>query len=252
MAITMYQASVPVFTKAEAADRQIIVHPSSTVAGTPGQPIDAGNYYVNKGDYTGDDKAIAAHEYGHLLGIPDEYSQSNSQLNALIHQAAPGGAPSAGPALDRASVQRMVINSLKGPLVDALRASIAPITTAIMAQKPKVRKAMLAATKAGVVDPAVTEQLKAMLIARSETRLAPSVPGAVAFESTRNFSSSSVGGGVVDTGFSASALSTTPAARPTQPPGGLRRTRSLVQPSLTSQSLRPASLHPPQKALESE
>ncbi len=202
-------ASVPVFTIAESADSQIIVHPSSTVAGTPGQPIDAGNYYVNKGTYSGDDKVIAAHEYGHLLGIPDEYSQSNSQLNALIHQAAPGGAPSAGPALDRASVHRMVLNSLKQPLVSALTASIAPITTAIRAQKAKVKKALVAATKAGVVDPAVTTALASMLAARAETGLAPSVPGAVAFETTRNFSGTSVGGGAVEAGFSASALSTT-------------------------------------------
>jgi len=202
-------ASVPVFGLGEPEDTRIIVHPMATVAGTPGQPIDAGNYYLNKGAYTGDDKIIAAHEYGHLLGIPDEYSQSNSQLNALIHQAAPGGAPSAGPALDRASVQHMVLNSLKQPLVDKLTASIAPITTAIRAKKAKVKTAMVAATKAGVVDPAVTDELTRMLAARSEGRLAPSVAAAVAFETTRNFSSISVAGGAVEAGFSAAALSTT-------------------------------------------
>ena len=201
--------SVPVFGLADPADTQIIVHPSSTVAGTPGQPIDAGNYYVNKGGYSGDDSVIAAHEYGHLLGIPDEYSQSNSQLNALIHQAAPAGAPSAGPALDRASVHRMVLNALKQPLVGALGAAIAPVTAAIRAQKAKVRKAMVAAAKAGVVDPAVISELTTMLATRSEARLAPSVPGAIAFETTRNFSGISVGGGAVEAGFSASALSTT-------------------------------------------
>ncbi len=203
-------ASVPVFGLSDPADKQIIVHPMSTVAGTPGQPIDAGNYYLNKGtSYGNDDTIIAAHEYGHLLGIPDEYSQSNSQLNALIHQAAPGGAPSAGPALDRATVQRMVLNSLKQPLVDKLKASIAPITTAMRAQKAKVKKAMVAATKAGVTDPAVTDELARMLVERSEAKVAPSVPAAVAFETTRNFSSISVAGGAVEAGFSAAALSST-------------------------------------------
>ena len=109
-------ASVPVWGLADKADTQIIIHPKSTIAGTPGQPIDESNWYVNKGGYTGDDKLIAAHEYGHLLGINDEYSQNSSQLNALIHQAAPPGAPSAGPAMDQVSVQRMVLNSLKQPL----------------------------------------------------------------------------------------------------------------------------------------
>ena len=202
-------ASVPVFGLGDPEDTRIIVHPMSTVAGTPGQPIDSGNYYLNKGTYSSDDKVIAAHEYGHLLGIPDEYSQSNSQLNALIHQAAPGGAPSAGPALDRASVQRMVLNSLKQPLYDALTAAMAPVTTAIRARKSKVKAAMVAATKAGVVDPAVTAELTNMLTARSVGRLAPSVPAAVAFETTRNFSSISLAGAAVEAGFSAAALTTT-------------------------------------------
>jgi hypothetical protein len=203
-------ASVPVFGLNDPADTQIIVHPMSTVAGTPGQPIDSGNYYMNKGtSYGNDDAVIAAHEYGHLLGVPDEYSSSNSQLNALIHQAAPAGAPSAGPALDRASVQHMVLNALKQPLVDALAASSAPITAAIRARKENVKTLMVAATRAGVADPAVTDELTSMLVARSEARIAPSVPAAVAFETTRNFSSTTLAGAAVDAGFSASALGTT-------------------------------------------
>lgn len=103
----------------------------------------------------------------------------------------------------------MVLNALKQPLVGALGAAIAPVTAAIRAHKAKVRKAMVASAKAGVVNPAVISELTSMLATRSEARLAPSVPGAIAFETTRNFSSISVGGGAVEAGFSASALSTT-------------------------------------------
>lgn len=198
--------SVPVFGLSDPADTQIIVHPMATVAGTPGQPIDSGNYYLNKGTYGNDDAVIAAHEYGHLLGIPDEYSQNSAQLNALIHQAAPGGAPSGGPALDKASIQRMVLKSLRQPLYDALRAALGPVTAAMRAQKGKVRTAMVAAAKGGVTDAAVTAELTRMLTARAEGRIAPSIPAAVAFETTRNFSSRSVGGSAVDAGFSVGSL----------------------------------------------
>jgi hypothetical protein len=92
--------AVAVFT-GDDYDNIVIIHPQSVAAGTPGQVIDAGNYYINKGTYTGDEKVIAAHEYGHLIGIPDEYSQSNVQMNALLHQAAPTTAPSAHAALER-------------------------------------------------------------------------------------------------------------------------------------------------------
>jgi hypothetical protein len=53
--------SVAVFGKGDDHDNVVIIHPSSVVAGSPGQAIDAGNYYVNKGAYSGDDKIIAAH-----------------------------------------------------------------------------------------------------------------------------------------------------------------------------------------------
>ena len=99
------------------------MHPTSTRADpATGNPIDAGNYYLNKGNYSNDDNVIAAHEYGHLLGIDDEYSQSNEMLNALLHQAAPENAPSAMAALDKKTVERMVLASLKRPLLDRLAA----------------------------------------------------------------------------------------------------------------------------------
>ena len=111
--------SVAVFGLGDTYDKRIIVHPMSTQANrATGNPIDAGNYYLNKGSYGANDSVIAAHEYGHLLGIDDEYSQSNEMLNGLLHQAAPGSAPSAMEALDKKTVERMVLSSLRQPLVD--------------------------------------------------------------------------------------------------------------------------------------
>jgi hypothetical protein len=201
--------SVAVFGLDEQADNQVIIHPSSTVAGSPGQPIDAGNWYMNKGTgYSGDDKVIAAHEYGHLLGIPDEYSQSNEQLNALIHQAAPGSAPSAGAALDKATVERMVLSSLKQPLLSQLDAAMPTITNALRAKQPLVKQKMAAAARAGVVAADVRDELRNQLTGVAEGKLAPSIPGVVAFETTANFSNRTQAGEGVESGFSATALGT--------------------------------------------
>ena len=198
--------SVPVFGLEEPADSQIIVHPASVVAGTPGQPIDAGNYYMNKGAYGADEKIIAAHEYGHLLGINDEYSQSNEQLNALLHQAAPDTAPSASAYLDRATVRRMVLAALRRPLVEQLGVTMSDITDAIQAQRKVVKTRMAAAARAGVVSPAVRAQLGAQLAGASDATVGASVPGAVAFETTSNFSNITLANEGVEWGFSSDNL----------------------------------------------
>jgi hypothetical protein len=199
--------AVAVFGLNEEADNQVIVHPKSTVAGTPGQPIDAGNYYLNKGTYSADEKLIAAHEYGHLIGIPDEYSQSNEQLNALIHQAAPKGAPSARAALDRSTVERMVLTGLQQPLYDQLVTAMPTVTEALRAKRAAVKQKMAAAAKTGVIAAAVRDQLRAQLTAASEPGLAPSVPQVVAFQTTNNFSNKTNAGEGVESGFSAASLS---------------------------------------------
>ena len=198
--------SVAVFGPSEQADNQVIIHPASTVAGSPGQPIDAGNWYMSKGNYAGDDKVIAAHEYGHLLGIPDEYSQSNEQLNALIHQAAPGSAPSAQAALDRATVERMVLASLSTPLSDQLEWVMPTITDALRAQRPLLKQKMAAAAAAGVSSADIRESLRSQLELASDASLAPSIPAIVAFETIANFSAQAQGGQGVEVGFSAGAL----------------------------------------------
>lgn len=200
--------SVAVFGLADKYNKRIIVHPTSTQANpATGNPIDAGNYYLNKGNYTADDKVIAAHEYGHLLGIDDEYSHSNEMLNALLHQAAPKNAPSAMAALDKKTVERMVLSSLRQPLLDRLTSTIPAVTDAFRAKRAMVKAKMATAARAGVMDAAVRTELETQLTAASEGGLASSVPRVVAFQTAKNFSNVTAAGGGVDAGFDAAAIS---------------------------------------------
>lgn len=203
-------AAVPVFGLNDPADSTVIIHPMATVAGTPGQPIDSGNWYQNKGtSYGNDDAVIAAHEYGHLIGIPDEYSQNSAQMNALMHQAAPGSSASARPPLDRPSIERMVLHAMRQPLYDQLGTVLGPVTTGMVARKERVRHALTTAARGGAADSSVTAKLTELLQAYSNRNVAPDVPQAVAFETTRNFSNATFATQAVDWAFDPATLSST-------------------------------------------
>ena len=96
------------------------VHPQTEAADSsrPGKRIDSGNWFMNMGDYASSDpnEAVktAAHEYGHLLGIPDECSQSNLQMHKLMHQASPTIAAGEDQKLDEAATKYMVLRAM-GP-----------------------------------------------------------------------------------------------------------------------------------------
>ncbi len=200
--------SVAVFGLDDPYDNIVIIHPSSVAAGSPGQKIDAGNYYINQGTYKADTNVIAAHEYGHLIGVPDEYSQSNEQMNALLHQAAPKTAPSAQAALDKKTVERMVLSSLRTPLIAALNAAMPSATDALRAKRAAVKKQLAAAARAGVKEPAVRAELERQLAAGADPGLAPAVPKTVAFETTKNFSNLTLADTTVEAGFVAADLAT--------------------------------------------
>jgi len=199
--------AVPVFDIDGEADSQVIVHPAATVGGTTGNPIDAGNYYMAKNSaYPANADIIYAHEYGHLIGITDEYSQSNEQMNALMHEAAPGGAASAMAALDQQTVERMALAAMRKPLYSQLRSAMPTVAAAMAAQGDLVKTKMAAAAREAVVDPAVTSQLEAQLTAESDAELDSSVPRVVAFQTTRNFSNITRAAEGVEAAFSLAAL----------------------------------------------
>lgn len=202
--------AVPVWGLNDPAHNTVIVHPPATVGGSAGNPIDAGNYYVKKNDnaYPADDKIIYAHEYGHLIGIPDEYSQSNAQMNALLHQAAPDKAASSLAALDKKTVERMTLAALIRPLYAQFGRTVSQVTDAISAQAPLVKKKMSAALRAAVGTGGVKDALTENLKAGADPKLGPEIPGAVAFETGAHFSASNRAEEGITAGFDPATIGT--------------------------------------------
>jgi hypothetical protein len=120
-------------------DSSALVHlfpPSVTADGAPGRRIDAGNWFMTKGAaYPAPQEVIAAHEYGHLIGINDEYSQSNPSMHALLHQASPGGTTSADQQIDAAQTKAMILTALQPALQTAVDAAAGDITADIQASQ---------------------------------------------------------------------------------------------------------------------
>jgi hypothetical protein len=136
------------------AHQEVIVHPQASIPGSPGHPIDAGNWYQQDpakraAAYPQSDDVIYAHEYGHMLGVPDEYSQSNEQLNTLMHQAAPKTAASSRAALDKATIERMTLAALSRPLYAQLQAAMPLMVAALTAKRAAVTRKLAAAARAG-------------------------------------------------------------------------------------------------------
>jgi hypothetical protein len=184
----------PVFGKGDASDTTVIVHPPGVMGGSKGNPIDAGNYYMKKDDsvYPESDAMIYAHEYGHLIGINDEYSQSNEQMNMLIHRAAPGEAASSMAALDKKTLELMALAELSRPLYAQLTASMGAVKNAIAGQKKAVKRKMAEAAKSAAKSPEIGQLLTDRLTNMSIEKVKKHVPRAVAVQTTSNFAATNI------------------------------------------------------------
>jgi hypothetical protein len=202
--------AVPVWDlKPVKADKDIRLFPQAQQAGGPIHPIDAGHYYMNKGpNYAGmNEEAIYAHEYGHLLGLSDEYSQSNPQMHALLHGIDPGTASERGAAMDRESVRRMVLAALVRPLMDRVSAATGEISKAFTAGKKPVVTALTTSLRTALRE----EPVRALLAANvppAQAALIPSIPPLVSAAVRDSSNTSSVAAGVVATEFGAGAMGT--------------------------------------------
>ncbi len=97
--------------------------------------INSGNWYMDTHNYgTTSPDIIYAHEYGHLLGIPDEYSQSNPQMHALFHKISPTEETQMNRAMDRAGSRQILLAALAPAIQKSIRAISNGVDAEIRAQ----------------------------------------------------------------------------------------------------------------------
>jgi hypothetical protein len=191
--------AVPVFeaaSPAAPADITVNVFGSATKAGGDRHPIDAGHYYMNKGDYPFPEEAIYAHEYGHLLGLSDEYSHSNPQMHALLHDIDPKTSAARGKALDTETVRRMVLAALTRPLFNRLHGAGKEIGAVLASGSRPLRTALGAQLRTALADPGI-QTLFAMNLPPAAAPLAPKVAAMVATSASAARNTTGLAAGVV-------------------------------------------------------
>ena len=190
--------AVPEYAPADDGTMPVVhIHPMSEAAdsNTPGKRIDSGNWFQNEGNYaTGLSAAdaekesvkTAAHEYGHLLGIPDEYSQSNANMHKLMHQASPTLSAGQDNLLDDSARKWMVLRAMYPALARHAKTGATTATAAIAKQKPNLERELRAAVAGIWTDPAalaaVNTKIVAQLTAGGHPALAAKVTAALQHE----------------------------------------------------------------------
>jgi hypothetical protein len=181
----------PVFTLTGEVHNEIRLFGMDTDAKRDGaHPVDSGHWYMNVKKYYGnmDEDAIAAHEYGHLLGLQDEYSRSNDQMHQTIHRMGSGN-KNADKEFDRQSVRQMTTIALWQPLVAAFRASMAKVGDNVAAAKGDLQKQLGGALYKTWRDGALRKDLASLIQPGLKfDYLRRAVPRVVEFESGENFS----------------------------------------------------------------
>lgn len=151
--------------------------------------IDAGNWFSNidRRAYPADPAVIYAHEYGHLIGIPDEYSLSNAEAHGRIHGAAPGRAEMDAE-LDRQGAKMLMLIALCQELYPRLRAGARTIAALISGQRGRMAGQLVHALRSAWNDGVALGTLKAAARAAlaAQPRASRSVDRVIDFEARRN------------------------------------------------------------------
>ena len=193
---------------------------SETATGslTSGTAITANQWFKKKNDnvYPASFESIYAHEYGHLLGIPDEYSQNNPQMHALFHGISPQRETQMQDQLDRAATDMIVLTALQPQLLATVNGVSAQIADAIRAQHQPIDSALAAAIRQSwrqstTVD-FVSGLYRLQLILAGQQNAAEAVPTTAHFEAYQNLSNVTLAEGAVAAELDPASIQTIVAA----------------------------------------
>jgi hypothetical protein len=186
--------ATPVFDPAAERDSTVTLRTNLATGSNPtgGQYgiIDAGNWFTNidRRVYPADPNVIYAHEYGHLLGIPDEYSLSNAEMHNRIHGAYPAEGTAAAEDLDRQASRVVLVRAIVGQVTPRLTSAAAQIAGIVAGQRSQLVGLLARTMRDGWRDDSTTTGI----IAAAQTALAGrdrplrALPEAVRFEARSN------------------------------------------------------------------
>lgn len=162
--------AVPVFSpSATNVHTTVRLYGMGVVANRAGaHPIDAGHWYMDtKKNYAGMNlTTISAHEYGHLLGLHDEYSRSTDQAHQQLHMMG-GEARKSHKKLDAHTTRQMVTMAMYPAIVAEMQANLAKVDAVILSAESLLTRQLTRALRrtwrnASVRDPMVADILPAL------------------------------------------------------------------------------------------
>ncbi|MFH0750876.1 MAG: hypothetical protein V2B17_03485 [Chloroflexota bacterium] len=186
--------ATPVFDPAAERDATVTLRTNVATGEAPtGGPygvIDAGNWFtsIDRRVYPADPNVIYAHEYGHLLGIPDEYSLSNAEMHNRIHGAYPIEGTGAADDLDSQATRVVLVRAIVAQLKPRLRGAATQIARIVAGQRSQLVALLARTMRSGWRDGSTTAGIAsaARTALAGRDRALRAVPGAVAFEARQN------------------------------------------------------------------
>lgn len=186
--------ATPVFDPANEHDATVTLRPNVATGDAPAGDamgiINSGNWFTNidRRVYPADPNVIYAHEYGHLLGIPDEYSLSNKDMHKTIHGAYPIEGPAAAGDLDSQATRVVLVRAIVAQVKPRLAGAATQIATIVGGQRSQLVALLARTMRTGWQDGSTTAGIAhaARTALAGRDRVLGAVPGAVTFEARQN------------------------------------------------------------------
>ena len=186
----------PVFDLAADAHATVQLDTVNSGNAGAGRVVNASHWYstLDPASYSGGVADTYAHEFGHLLGIPDEYSLGNPAAHDLMHQISTNPATRAtmDEAIDAAGVREMILAAIRPAIQSRLRSQAADLSVALQGQKNQMIQLLSERIRSAWGDAsvltAVGDQVRTQLDTAGQTRMSDRVDRILRFQTGRNLS----------------------------------------------------------------